>query len=66
MRILLNGEQRDVESGITLAALVLALDLPGEGVAVALNRQVVPRTQWSVLQLTEGDCLEIVRAVGGG
>ena len=66
MRILLNGEQRDFESGITLADLVLALDLPGEGVAVALNRQVVSRTQWSVLQLTEGDCVEIVRAVGGG
>ena len=66
MRILLNGEQREFESEITLAALVLVLDLPGEGIALALNRQVVPRAQWSVLRLTEGDCVEIVRAVGGG
>ncbi|MEC7239871.1 MAG: sulfur carrier protein ThiS [Myxococcota bacterium] len=66
MQILLNGEQREVESEITLAALLQLLDLPGAGVALALNRQVVPRDQWPVLRLTEGDRVEIVRAVGGG
>ena len=66
MQILLNGEQREVESEITLAALLQLLDLPEAGVALALNRQVVPRDQWPVLQLKEGDRVEIVRAVGGG
>ena len=66
MPILLNGEQREVESEITLAALLQLLDLPEAGVALALNRQVVPRDQWPVLQLKEGDRVEIVRAVGGG
>ena len=66
MQILLNGEQREVESETTLAALLRLLDLPGAGVALALNRQVVPRDQWPVLRLMEGDRVEIVRAVGGG
>ena len=35
-------------------------------VAVELNREIVPRTQWDETQLSEGDRLEIVHFVGGG
>ena len=66
MRIVLNGEAREIENGVVLSALVDSLALPGEGVAVALNRQVVPRAQWPERVLSEGDRVEIVRAVGGG
>ena len=66
MRIHLNGEEREFAVGTTLSALVQSLELPIEGVAVALNRQVVPRAQWPSQELQSGDRVEIVRAVGGG
>ena len=66
MRIQINGEVHTVAPGETLESLVLSLDLPSEGVALALNRQVVSRREWASRSLTEGDRVEIVRAVGGG
>ena len=66
MRIQINGEVHTVASGETLESLVLALALPSEGVALALNRQVVPRREWRNRALSEDDRIEIVRAVGGG
>jgi thiamine biosynthesis protein ThiS len=35
-------------------------------VAIELNREIVPRGQWSQTRLNEGDRLEIVHFVGGG
>lgn len=36
------------------------------GVAVALDGSVVPRSQWSTVELTDNAALEIVTAVQGG
>ncbi|NLS10908.1 sulfur carrier protein ThiS [Nesterenkonia sp. MY13] len=36
------------------------------GVAVALAEEVVPRSRWAGVELSEGDQLEIVTAVQGG
>ena len=66
MRIQINGEVHTVALGETLESLVLSLGLPSDGVALALNRQVVSRREWASRSLTEGDRVEIVRAVGGG
>ena len=40
--------------------------MKGDRVAVELNREIVPRSQWDETQLRDGDHLEIVHFVGGG
>jgi sulfur carrier protein len=78
MNITLNGSQHAVPDGASITALVsqitgrpLAADgqaTDGQklGVAVAHNSEVVPRSQWYVTALTEGDDVELVTAVQGG
>jgi thiamine biosynthesis protein ThiS len=66
MTLQLNGEQREVPDGLTLAGLIDWLELPADRVAVERNLEVVKRANWNQTQLEEGDRLEIVRMVGGG
>ncbi|TNC10431.1 sulfur carrier protein ThiS [Methylobacterium terricola] len=70
MKILVNGEPRD-SGAATLDALWRAetadLDLPGpQGFAIALNGAVVRQRDWAATALSEGDRVEIVRAMQGG
>jgi len=62
----LNGEAYRLPLGQTLADLVLALGVGGQAVALAVNRQVVPRQQWNERLLVQQDRVDIVRAIGGG
>ncbi len=66
MTLQLNGEQREVPDGLSLAGLIDWLELPADRVAVERNLEVVKRAKWNQTQLEEGDRLEIVRMVGGG
>ena len=66
MRLVINGEDREVAEGINLSELVKILQLTPERVAVELNHRVVRRAEWTETNLTEGDRLEIVHFVGGG
>ena len=50
----------------TIKALMEARGLQGEGLAVALNEQLVPRGSWATTSLHPDDNVEIVRAIGGG
>jgi len=65
MNLTINGETQ-TSSAETLAALVAALGMKPDRVAVELNREIVPRDQWQQTPLHEGDRLEIVHFVGGG
>jgi sulfur carrier protein len=65
MRLVINGEAREC-AGATLETLVEELGMKGDRVAVELNREIVPRTQWAQQALHDGDRLEIVHFVGGG
>jgi thiamine biosynthesis protein ThiS len=66
MKLQINGETRDFDAPLTLAALVEQLGMKQDRVAVELNRNIVPREQWSQTSLSEADRLEIVHFVGGG
>jgi sulfur carrier protein len=66
IEIELNGEPRQVPPRHTLAALVDALSLTGQALALAVNRNVVPRQQWPQRELQPQDKVDIVRAIGGG
>jgi sulfur carrier protein len=68
VRVVLNGERRELDDGATVRAAVTATGAPdeGRGVAVALDGEVVPRRSWDDVPLREGQRVEVVRAVQGG
>ena len=64
--IILNGAPHQVAPGATLADLIDALALSNQALALAVNRNVVPRQQWRERGVQAGDQVEVVRAIGGG
>ena len=65
MRIVCNGDERELPAGTTIAALLEALQLRGP-VAVEVNFEIAPRERHAAWQLQDGDQLEVVTLVGGG
>jgi thiamine biosynthesis protein ThiS len=69
MKLHINGQDRtfpETPTPFALAALVEALGMKPDRVAIELNRNVIPRNRWSETPLAEGDRLELVHFVGGG
>ncbi len=66
VRVLVNGDEHALCAGATVAELLARLGLAGRRVAVAVNRNVVPRSRYAAHALTAGDRVEILEAVGGG
>jgi len=60
-----NGEMMDAD-GKTVAELLEFMDYGSQRVAVEINEAIVPRAEYGGTVLSEGDCVEIVRFVGGG
>jgi sulfur carrier protein len=67
MKVVLNGEKREVDDGSMVADVVSALaGARRSGIAVAVNGAIVPRSEWASAPLGEDDVLEVVSAIGGG
>lgn len=66
MQLVINGQEKDLQSSGTIAQMLKELEITGSHIAVALNFQVVPHSSYDQTQLHEGDKVEIVHAVGGG
>ena len=66
MRVKINGEDREVDDGLTLTALLESLQIQPGRVVVERNRDIVPRDSYSATLIDDGDTLEIVHFVGGG
>jgi thiazole synthase len=67
MRIELNGQSHELPDGATLDAAVRATGAEGgRGVAVALDGEVIPRSEWKRTPLREGQAVEVLAAIQGG
>ncbi len=66
MRIVVNGEETQLEERITVAGLVESLGLRARRVAIELNRDVLARERWQDTYVEDDDRIEIVQFVGGG
>ncbi len=66
MNLTINGTERQVPDGATLAEVIEALDLPATGVAVAVDGAVVRRDDWPATRLADGATVEVLTAVQGG
>ena len=66
MKITVNGDEREVAPGTTVAQFIGGIHLLGSRVAVERNYEIIPRSRYEVTVLEEGDRLEVVTFVGGG
>lgn len=66
MDIFLNGKIQPVEEDCTIAVLIKKLNLENKRLAVEVNLEIVPRSQFEQQVLSAGDKVEIVQAIGGG
>lgn len=66
VRVWINGDERHVEAGTSIAVLLSTLGVSTPRVAVERNREIVPRASYEATRLEESDRLEIVEFVGGG
>ena len=65
MNVIVNGEPVELTDGATTAA-VRVLTSAATGIAVAVNGEVVRRSEWESTRLADGDQVEVLTAVQGG
>ena len=66
MNIIVNGENRTVETSCTAAQLVELMGITSGRIAMEVNQEIVPRSIYQTHQFQANDVIEIVHAVGGG
>jgi len=66
MKIIVNGEEKEAPSAVSVAEYVQALGFDPETVVVELDGQIVNRVDYAGQRLTEGCELELIRFIGGG
>jgi sulfur carrier protein len=66
MRALVNGVDHELSAGATVADVLRLLEIPANGVAVAVNGEVVPRAEHPRTVLADGADIEVLTAVQGG
>lgn len=66
MEVFINRKPVGVEAPMNLAELLTREGIPSEGVAVAVDNRVVPRSEWAATAVAEGMKITVIRAVCGG
>jgi sulfur carrier protein len=66
MKLNINGKSREILKSQNLEDLTHELDIQDPNFAMALNQQVIPKSQYVTTLIQENDEIEIVQAVGGG
>ncbi len=66
MKVRINGEEKEIEDGMTLNGLLNALDIKLQGIAVDINKEIVPKSRFEETFIRQNDVIEIVRMAGGG
>ena len=66
MSVVINGENREIPSPITVTVLLRDLGLDARKIALEHNLEIVPRSAYDKTLVSDGDRLEIVHFIGGG
>lgn len=66
MKIVVNGKDLEVADGLNVEGLLVHLNVKRQYMAVAVNREVTPKSAYEATVLRDGDRVEIVRPMGGG
>ena len=66
MKVQVNNKEVEIIPDSTLTQLTARLELPVQGIAIAVNNKMIPRTEWERFTLHENDNLVIIKAACGG
>lgn len=66
MFVTLNGKKQEIKEAMPLSRLLTEFKVPEKGVAIEVNGNIIPRSEFSNLRIREGDIIEMLRIVGGG
>lgn len=66
MKVIVNGEERQIATGTSIRQLLDDLQIPQTRVAVEVNLEIAPKASYAERTLQDGDRIEIVHFVGGG
>lgn len=66
MKLIVNGEPREVNNASTVAEMLAAFKLENRILVVELNKEIIERGTYNKTRLNDGDRVEIVHFVGGG
>ena len=66
MKVLLNNKSTFLDDGLTIESLLNQIDMKQKYFAVEVNEQIVPKSNYDIFLIKEGDKIEIVTAIGGG
>jgi sulfur carrier protein len=65
MQVKLNGENREIPDGVTVADLLASLGVKPQRVAVEINETVITKDRYQAQRIGPGDSVEIVAFMGG-
>ncbi|UPK80831.1 sulfur carrier protein ThiS [Proteus vulgaris] len=66
MNITVNDEQYSLDMPVTISQLLIQLEQPPIGVALAINETIVPRDNWETHFINDGDTILLFQAIAGG
>ncbi|MEC8177978.1 MAG: sulfur carrier protein ThiS [Pseudomonadota bacterium] len=66
MKITVNGEDQYFDAPLSVAGLLTSLGIAGGKVAIERNQEIVPKSSYGTIGLSDGDRIEIVHFIGGG
>ena len=66
MHIIVNGTKKLFQEPLTIEKLLEELGLDKRKLAVERNREIVPKPEFGLINLCDGDEIEIVHFIGGG
>ena len=66
MNIKVNGESLEILDPLTIDGLLKRFNLDGTRVAIERNLEIVPKSNYSEINIVDGDQIEIVHFIGGG
>ena len=66
MNISINKEMISLPEETTVTDLLERLDIERNHIAVEINMEIIPKSEFDEYRLKENDNVEIIRAVGGG
>jgi sulfur carrier protein len=66
IQVLVNEKPLECSLGLNLEGLLTELDMPLQATAVALNDDIVARSQWGSTVLSAGDRIALFQAIAGG
>ncbi len=66
MTVKINNQQKNISDNSSVTSLLQQLQQPENGIAVAINQQIITKTDWTTKIINNGDDILIIQATQGG